>query len=105
MMRFGEISVKSRGGFEGSKHLKRSDAFLGFDLDGNRYARLDLPSAKTAATGKIQSVFVVPQPGLCPLNALANLAKVSPAGTSDPLFSWTDKTGASRPMVKDKALS
>ena len=105
MMRFGEVSVKSRKDFDGAKHLKRSDAFMGYDLDGKRYARLDLPSAKTAAAGEIQSVYVVPQSDLCPIEALTNMAKVTPAGASDPLFSWTDKTGTIRPMVKDKALA
>ncbi|CAA7270073.1 unnamed protein product [Cyclocybe aegerita] len=36
MMRFGEVSVKSRKDFSGDKHLKRRDAFLGRDLDGRR---------------------------------------------------------------------
>ena len=105
MMRFGEVSVKSRKDFDGAKHLKRSDAFMGYDLDGKRYAQLDLPSAKTAAAGEIQSVYVVPQSDLCPIEALTNMAKVTPAGASDPLFSWTDKTGTIRPMVKDKVLA
>jgi hypothetical protein len=61
------------------------------DLNGKHYARLDLPSAKTAATGEIQSIFLVEQQGLCLLDALENLARVVPAGPNDPLFSWMDR--------------
>jgi len=106
MMRFGEVSVKTRADFSGLKHLKRSDAILGVDIDGRGYARLDLPSAKTAPTGEIQSVFVTTQStsNLCPIEALRNLARVCTAKASDPLFSWRDKQGNVRPMVKDKAL-
>ena len=105
MMRFGEVSVKSRNSFNGSKHLKQNDVFLDFDLDGKWYAHLNLPSAKTAAAGEIQSVYVVPQPDICPIDALTNMANVTPAGASDPLFSWRDHSGTIRPMVKHKALS
>jgi len=107
MMRFGEISVKLRKDFDGQKHLKRSDALLGFDLDNRRYARLDLPTAKTAAMGEIQSVFVTTQKAssLCPIEALENMAKVTPAGPSDPLFCWRDNHGDIRPITKDAALS
>jgi hypothetical protein len=104
MMRFGEVSVASRNTFSGAKHLKRSDVFLGSDLDGKRYACLDLPSAKTAKPGEIQSVYLTAQGDLCPLEALTNLARVVPAGPSDPLFSWRDKQSEVRPMVKAKAL-
>jgi hypothetical protein len=104
MMRFGEVSVASRSTFSGAKHLKRSDVFLGSDLDRKCYARLDLPSAKTAKPGEIQSVYLTAQGDLCPLKALANLARVVPAGPNDPLFSWRDKPGDVRPMVKTKAL-
>jgi hypothetical protein len=104
MMRFGEVAVASRNTFSGAKHLKRSDVFLGLDLDEKHYARLDLPSAKTAKPGEIQSVYLTAQGDLCPLEALANLARVVPAGPNDPLFSWRDKLGNIRPMVKAKAL-
>jgi hypothetical protein len=104
MMRFGEVSVQSRADFEGAKHLKRADVVFDRDLNGKRYARLDLPSAKTAIAGEVQSVFLVEQQGLCPLEALENLAKVVPAGPNDPLFSWMDGKGIVRPMVKDTAL-
>jgi hypothetical protein len=67
--------------------------------------RLNLPSAKTAKLGEIQSVYMVPQEELCPLEALQNLAKVVPAGKSDPLFSWRDRTGSIHPMVKSTAIN
>ena len=105
MMRFGEVSVTARNAFSTSKHLKRQDVHLGFDLDGKPYARLDLPSAKTARPGEIQSVFLVPQEGLCPIEALHNLAAVVPTSPNDPLFSWRDQHGDIRPMVKTKAIN
>ena len=92
MMRFGEVSVHSRASFVGMKHLKHADVLFDRDLNGMCYARLDLPAAKTAATGKIQSVFLVKQQGLCPLKALENIARVVPAGPNDPLFhGWTEE--------------
>jgi hypothetical protein len=104
MMRFGEVSVHSRVSFVGTEHLKCMDVLFDRDLNGMCYARLDLPAAKTAATGEIQSVFLVEQQGLCPLEALENLARVVPAGPNDPLFLWMDRRGNVRPMVKDAAL-
>jgi hypothetical protein len=74
-------------------------------MDNKRYVRLDLPSAKTALAGEVQSVYLVEQQGLCPLEALKNLAIVVPAGPNDPLFSWMDRKGNIHPMVKDTALS
>ena len=71
MMCFGEVSVASQSTFSGVKHLKCSDIFLGSDLDGKHYTHLDLPSAKTAKTGEIQSVYLTAQGDLCPLKALA----------------------------------
>ena len=41
---------------------------------------------------------------LCPIEALLNMATVTPAGSADPLFLWKDSQGNIRPMVKDKAL-
>jgi hypothetical protein len=105
MMRFGEVSVTSRNAFSGDKHLKRKDVFFGQDLDNKPYARLDLPSAKTAKPGDTQAVFLVEQGDLCPLAALRNLAQVVPAGADDPLFSWRDNQGAVRPIVKAKAIT
>ncbi|KIM82073.1 hypothetical protein PILCRDRAFT_8313, partial [Piloderma croceum F 1598] len=105
MMRFGEVSVTSRDTFIKSKHLKRRDVHLGVDLNNKPYARLDLPSAKTAKPGEIQSIFLVPQEGLCPIEALKNLATVVPAGPDDPLFSWQDRHGDVHPMVKSKAIN
>jgi len=105
MMRFSEVSVTSCSAFTTSKHLTRKDAHFSDDLDGKPYTRLDLPSSKTAKLGEIQSIFLVPQEGLCPLEALQNLAKVVPAGPDDPLFSWHDRNGIVRPMVKTKAIA
>ena len=104
MMCFSEVSVASHSAFSGAKHLNCSDVFLGSDLDGKCYACLDLPSAKTAKPGKIQSIYLTAQGDICPLKALANLARVVPARPDDPLFSWRDKHGENRLMVKTKAL-
>lgn len=104
LMRFGEVSVVSRGVFDPAKHLTRGDVFSSRDANGQPYARLDLPSAKTAKPGEIQSIFLVEQGDLCPLHALQNLASVVPAGASDPLFSWIDGKGAIRPMIKSTAI-
>ncbi|KAG1898426.1 uncharacterized protein F5891DRAFT_955592, partial [Suillus fuscotomentosus] len=48
MMHFSKVSVASRVAFSPSKHLTRADAFFGRDLRNSPYARLDLPSVKTA---------------------------------------------------------
>ncbi|KAG1865647.1 hypothetical protein C8R48DRAFT_705530 [Suillus tomentosus] len=104
MMRFGEVSVASRAAFSPSKHLTRADAFFDCDLRCKPYARLDLPSAKTARPGEKQSVFLNEQGDLCPLAALHNLASVVPALASDPLFSWRDSKGDVRPMAKVRAI-
>lgn len=61
LMRFGEVTVPSRAAFDGSKHIKRMDALSAYDVNGKLYARLDLPAAKTAKTGEIQSVYLVIQ--------------------------------------------
>jgi hypothetical protein len=86
MMRFGEVSVTTHSAFDKAKHLTRRDAHFSFDLDRKPYAHLDLPASKTAKPGEVQSVFLIPQDGLCPLEALQNLARVVPAGPEDPLF-------------------
>lgn len=104
LMRFGEATVTSRGAFDPNRQLKRSDALFGTDLDGKDYARLDLPSAKTAKPGEIQHIFLVKQGSLCPLDALRNLAHIVPATAGEPLFSWRDRNGNTRPMVRDTAL-
>lgn len=105
LMRFGEVIVSSRNAFMGSLHLSRKDAVFGTDLDGQPYARLDLPAAKTARPGEIQQVFLVKQSTLCPLEALRNLAEAVPASATDPLFSWRDSKGEVRPMTRAAALS
>jgi hypothetical protein len=104
MMHFGEVSVTSRSTFAPSRHLTRAHAFFGHDLQDSPYACLDLPSAKTARAGEIQSVFLNEQGNLCPLAALHNLAQVVPALAGDPLFSWRDRSGDIRPMSKVRAL-
>jgi hypothetical protein len=100
MMRFGEVSVESRAAFNPTMHLTRKDVYLGCDLSGKSYARLDLPSAKTAKPGKIQSMFLVTKGSLCPIAALHNLASAVPALPDDPLFLWRDSAGKIQPMVK-----
>ncbi|KAH7917590.1 DNA breaking-rejoining enzyme, partial [Leucogyrophana mollusca] len=104
MMRFGEVAVPSRKAFSPSTHLTRKDAFFGRDLLGNRYCRLDLPAAKTARPGETQSVYLNVQGDWCPLAALENLARIVPAASDDPLFSWVDRRGEVRPMAKSRAI-
>lgn len=104
MMRFGEVSVASRSAFDGSLHLKRRDVQFGSDLHSQPYAKLSLPSAKTAKPGEVQQVFVNEQGDSCPLEALRNLAAIVPASADDPLFSWRDRNGDIRPMTKNAAL-
>jgi len=106
MMRFGEVSVPSWAAFKEkpSRYIKRSEAAILRDPEGNAYAKLELPWAKTANAGESQSVFIVAQEDLCPIEALANLIRVVPATASDHLFSWIDKNGATRPMTKNRAV-
>ncbi|GJE95065.1 hypothetical protein PsYK624_112440 [Phanerochaete sordida] len=104
LMRFGEVTVKSRAAFDPDKHLTRGDADFDFDLDGKPFFRLNLRAAKTAQPGEVQQVFLAEQGLLCPQQALFNLARVVPAGASAPLFSWRDSRGAVRPMVRERAL-
>jgi hypothetical protein len=93
MMRFSEVSVESQAAFNPTKHLTSKDIYLGCNLSGKSYACLDLPSAKTAKPGEIQSVFLVTKGSLCPIAALHNLASAVPALPNDPLFSWQDSAG------------
>ncbi|KAI0078951.1 DNA breaking-rejoining enzyme, partial [Panus rudis PR-1116 ss-1] len=104
LMRFGEVTVRSREEYSPSRHLSRANAFKDVDLAGKPYVRLDLPSAKTAKAGEIQHIYLTQQGHWCPIAALENLARVVPAGPSDPLFSWRDGQGNIRPMVRDTAL-
>ncbi len=99
-----EVTVRSRNAFSPAFHLARANTLLGTDLNSQNYARLDLPSAKTAMAGEIQHVILVEQDSLCPLDALRHLASVVPIGPSDPLFSWRDTRGNIRHMVRDTAL-
>ncbi|KAJ3711585.1 hypothetical protein C8R42DRAFT_689012 [Lentinula raphanica] len=104
MMRFGEVSFKSRSAFDSSRHLRRCDAIFGKDLDGVEYIRLDMREAKSARNGEIQNIFLTGGEDLSAIKALRNLAKVVPAGPTDPLFSWRDRMNEIRPMVKSRAL-
>jgi hypothetical protein len=104
-MRFGEVSVTSQAAFDGSRHLKRSDALLSVDENGRPYAQLCLPLAKTAEAGATQDVLLAEETDLCLLKALHNLATIVPACANQLLFSWQDAQGAMRPMVKLAALS
>ena len=105
LMRFGEVSVSSRAAFDPIKHLTRKDLTFATDLNGRPYARLRLPSAKTARPGETQDVFLVEQAGLCPLEALHNPLALVLAPLDAPLFSWLDSKGQVRPTVKATALS
>ncbi|KAF5347622.1 hypothetical protein D9756_010664 [Leucocoprinus leucothites] len=105
IMQFGEVSSPTSHNFDGSKHLKRSDITIDMDSNGVPYARLSLPAAKTARPGEVQQVFIaIQEKDLCALEALANLAALVPAKSSDPLFSWRDRAGRVRPMAKDAAM-
>ncbi|KAF9000630.1 hypothetical protein BDQ17DRAFT_1245244, partial [Cyathus striatus] len=105
LMRFGEVSVSSRTAFDGCKHIKRSDLEFKKDLDQKPYARLSLPTAKTATPGEIQVIVLAAQPSiLCPVAALHNLHFVVPAAEEAPMFSWRDSMGRIQPLVKRSAL-
>lgn len=105
LMHFGEVTVKSRTAWDGTKHLKRSDVIFDVDLAGRRFAELLLPSAKTARPGESQKVTVAVEGSLCPLESLETLRTIVPAGPTDPLFSWRDSKGKIRPMVRGAALN
>jgi hypothetical protein len=104
LMRFGEVTVPAYAQFDARKYLTQKDVQISYDIDGKRYARLDLPSAKTAKPGDSQSVFITDQLGVCPIEALLNLSRIVPAGPNDPLFCWRDGNGIIRPLVKKAAL-
>jgi hypothetical protein len=105
LMRFGEVCISSRNVFSPSLHLTCGHTVFGSDLDGKPFARLDLPTAKTAKPGEIQHIYLVEQGDLCPIAALYNLARVVPASASDPLFSWQDSLGDIRPVTRSSALA
>ncbi|KAF8573543.1 hypothetical protein K439DRAFT_1556198, partial [Ramaria rubella] len=104
MMCFGEVSVTTWSAFNPSRNLKRRDAHLDYNMHNKRYMRLDLPAAKTAKPGQIQSVFLTEQSDLCPIEALISLSLVVPAGPNEPLFSWRDIHRDIHPMVKICAI-
>jgi hypothetical protein len=100
MMRFGKLTVKSRTSFQGSLHLRRSDAEFGRDGNREAYVRLGLPgpSAKTAAPGEVQFVTITNHQSseLCPIGALVNVKTMVPALAADPLFGWRESKGQIR---------
>ena len=104
MMRLGEATVKSRSNFTPTKNPTRGDADRELDLRNHPFIRLNLPSAKTAKPGESQSIWLIPQPGLCPVEAIDNLARVVPALKEHPFFSWSDKSRSIRPMTKSAFL-
>lgn len=105
LMRFGEVSHPHSRKFDGRVHLKRQDATIDLDQNNTPYAKLVLPTAKTAKPGELQPVFIASQEKeLCALEALVNLSSVVPAKGEDPLFSWRDSHGKIRPMAKQAAL-
>jgi hypothetical protein len=105
LMRSGEVTVKTRGSFDGAKHAKRADARFGRNQLGQPYVRISLPTAKTAAIGRSQDVFITRHEGpLCALSALENLARTVPAGDAAPLFSWSDRHGMVHPMIPGTVL-
>ena len=55
--------------------------------------------------GEIQSVFIVAQDSVCPLDSLWNLADMVPAAPDNWLFSWQGQDSAIWPMVKAKAMA
>jgi hypothetical protein len=102
--RLGEATVKSRRDFNPARNLTRRNAVQGLDQDGRPYVRLDIPATKTTRPGVSQSVWLVPQGELCAIDALRNLAKVVPAGETDPLFCWRDDKKEIRPMAKPRIM-
>ena len=86
-MRLGEAMVGGRKAFHPLSHATRGYIHQGHDNKGTPYARIDLPKAKTAKLGEKQSIWLAPQGALCPMAALHNMARVTRAGSEDPLFS------------------
>ena len=105
LMRFGKVLVPSRNAFSPSKHLTRGGVWAGFDDDSKCYYQLDLPSAKIATAGEIQHIFLIKQPGLCPMKALKNMVSVVPAKMDNLLFTWRDNKGKLCLMMKSAAIN
>ena len=87
MMHLGEATVESRKVFHPLSHATRGCIHQGHDNKGAPYARIDLPKVKTAKLGEKQSIWLATQGALCPMAALHNMARVTQAGSEDPLFS------------------
>ncbi|KAE9396208.1 hypothetical protein BT96DRAFT_996926 [Gymnopus androsaceus JB14] len=105
LMRFGEVTVRSRADFSPNTHLTWGNAHLLTDEKGSPYIHLDLPHAKAADPGKGQSVYISTGGDLCAQAALANLAKVVPGKRDNPLFSWRDNHGSIHPLTWSSALA
>lgn len=105
LMRMGELTVQSRSAFKPERHITRQGALFGRDDNDVEYAKLTLPSAKTANPGETQDVFLATQGRVSPLDALRNMARVTPAGPNDPLFSWRDSRGEIRPLTRSATLA
>lgn len=102
LMRFSEVTERSRSAFDGSIHAKRSDVLFNTDLNGCSYAKISLPRAKTAKPGKVQDVFLVKEGnGLSPLHAFWHMAFLTSARAND---SWRDRCGDVRPATKDAMM-
>jgi len=108
LMRFGECTVPSRTAYHPAKHPTTSNLFLLTDSHNRPYAKILLPSAKTAAPGDTQEIILAQQSAFCPLEALHALSygnrQAWLLAPRSPLFSWVDSHGACRPTTKTSAL-
>ena len=87
MMCLGEATVESQKVFYPLSHVTRRCIHQGHDNKGTPYTWIDLLKAKTTKPGEKQSIWLAPQGVLCPMAALHNMARVTQAGSEDPLFS------------------
>lgn len=101
MARVGEVTVQSRKSFSPLYHPTRSCATQGHDKKGIPYVQIDLP--ETIGRGK-HSIWLTQQGQLCPMAALRNMDKITPALAGHPLFCWRDRKGNVRPLVRKEAM-
>ena len=87
MMHLGEATVEIQKVFHPLSHATHGCIHQGHDNKGTPYARIDLPKAKTTKLREKQSIWLATQGALCPMAALHNMARVTRAGSEDPLFS------------------
>jgi hypothetical protein len=104
LMRLGEATSRVRASFDPNTHATRAAVSVSQDAAGIYYARIDLPAAKTAAPGQVQSVFLAHQEQCSPVAALLNMFHVTPAELTDPLFSWKDIHNTIRPLTRSAVL-